>query len=39
MKGQACYRHSDRALFAWFRALWPDIERGLFADDRIVEVS
>ena len=30
---------SNRALFAWFRPLWPDIERRLLAGDRIVEVS
>jgi len=29
---------SNRALFAWFRPLWPEIERPLLAGDRIVEV-
>ena len=29
---------SNRALFAWFRPLWPEIERRLLAGDRIVEV-
>lgn len=29
---------SNRALFAWLRPLWPDIERRLLAGDRIVEV-
>ena len=29
---------SNRALFAWFRPLWPETERRLVAGDRIVEV-
>ena len=29
---------SIRALFAWFRPLWPEIERRLSAWDLIVEV-
>ncbi len=29
---------SNRALFAWFQPLWPEIERRLLAGDRIVEV-
>lgn len=29
---------SNRALFAWLRPLWPEIERRLAAGDRIVEV-
>ena len=29
---------SNRALFAWFRPLWPEIERRLAVGDRIVEV-
>lgn len=30
---------SNRALFAWFTPLWPEIEQRLRAGDRIVEVS
>jgi predicted nuclease of predicted toxin-antitoxin system len=29
---------SNRALFGWFRSLWPEIERRLIAGDPIVEV-
>jgi predicted nuclease of predicted toxin-antitoxin system len=29
---------SNRALFAWFRPLWPEIERRLQAGDRFIEV-